>query len=185
MTDISPFDVAANRAAQKWRSSTQLARLAWAAVWPIFALSPRPFWGWRRGLLRLFGAQVGSGTRIPPSARLTMPWNLAIGADVGIGAQVTLYALGSISIGDRTTISQNAHLCAGSHDWRDRAMPLTRPPITIGPNVWVCADAFVGPGVTIGQGAILAARGVAFRDLPAGAIAKGNPARIVRDRVGS
>jgi len=109
-----------------------------------------------------------------------MPWNLTIGDEVGIGDHVTLYALGAITIFDRTTVSQGAHLCAGSHDWRDPAMPLTKPPITIGPDAWICADAFIGPGVTLGEQAIVGARAVVMKDVLAETIVVGNPARAIR-----
>lgn len=171
-------DVAANRAQRTWSRRVNVQRVLWAIVWPLFRCSPRPFWAWRRGLLRLFGAQIGSGVHVCPSAQITMPWHLQIGEDAAIGADAILYALGRISIGPRATVSQNAHLCAGSHDWRDPARPLIRTPIRIGADAWVCADAFVGPGVRIGAGAILGARAVAMRDLPAGHIGQGNPMQV-------
>jgi putative colanic acid biosynthesis acetyltransferase WcaF len=95
---------------------------------------------------------------------------------------VTLYCLGPVSIGARVTISQGAHLCAGSHDLTRRSMPLLRPPITIADDAWICADAFVGPDVTVGEGAILGARGVALRPLDPWTIHAGNPAVPVRPR---
>ena len=105
-----------------------------------------------------------------------MPWNLEIGEYAAIGDRAILYALGPITIGARATISQRAHLCAGTHDIRDPARPLLKPPITIGSDAWVCADAFVGPGVTVGEHAIVGARAVAMKDVPAHAIVVGNPA---------
>ena len=130
-------------------------------------------------MLRLFGAQVASGVRLHPSVRIAIPWNLHIGAHAGVGDRAILYNLGRISIGASVTISQGAHLCAGSHDHRDPAMPLTKPPIRIGDGAWICADAFIGPGVSIGEFAIVAARGVAVRDVPPLTIVAGNPAREV------
>ena len=81
------------------------------------------------------------------------------------------------------TISQRAHLCAGTHDYTDPSMPLQKPPISIGDQVWVCADAFVGPGVTIGEGALVGARAVAVTDVESWQIVVGNPARPVKKRV--
>lgn len=148
----------------------------------LFSWSPRPAWGWRRWLLRRFGARIGRQVHLHPSVRIAVPWNLAIGDEVGIGDGAKLYSLGPIRIGPRTTISQFAHLCAGSHDYRSRSFELTKPPIDIGAETWICADTFVGPGVTIGDGAILGARAVAIGDVPAGTIAVGNPARVVKAR---
>jgi putative colanic acid biosynthesis acetyltransferase WcaF len=175
-------DISANRVARKWSRNVQAARVAWSFCEILFRVSPRPFHGFRCALLRLFGARIGRNIYILPSVRVTMPWNLTIGDDAAIGDRVVLYALGPVSIGTRVTISQHAHLCAGTHDWRDPAMPLLKPPITIGDDVWVCADAFVGPGVTIMNGAIVGARAVIVRDVAAKTIVAGNPARQIGKR---
>jgi putative colanic acid biosynthesis acetyltransferase WcaF len=176
------LDIERNRRAIKWTASEQAGRIAWALVWPLFALSPRPLWSWRRLLLRVFRARIGQSVHIYPSVRITIPWNLAIGDHAAVGDRAILYALGPISIGARATISQGAHLCAGSHEWRDPAMPLTKPPVVIGDEAWICADAFIGPGVTIGTRAIVGARAVAMSDVDAGSIVVGNPAREIRRR---
>ncbi|MBL4811866.1 MAG: acetyltransferase, partial [Rhodobacteraceae bacterium] len=163
-------DVKANRAARKYSQRAQLARVLWALAWPLFALSPRPLWGWRRALLRVFGAQIGLDVHIYPSVRVTMPWNLDMGDRSSIGARAQIYALGAVSIGVGSTVSQGAHLCAGSHDWRDPNMALTKPPIAVGDGVWICADAFIGPGVTLGDRVIAGARAVVMKDVAAGVI---------------
>lgn len=173
-------DVSANRSSRKWSRREMAGRLAWALAQPLFAWSPRPLWGWRRWLLRRFGARIGAEVHIYPSVRIAIPWNLAIGDQTAVGDRAILYALGPIAIGARTTISQGAHLCAGTHDWRRPDMPLLKPPIRIGDDVWICAEAFVGPGVTVADGAIVGARAVAMRDVAARAIVAGNPARMLR-----
>lgn len=181
------LDISANRKARKWTRSELLRRAAWDVLSrPLFAWTPRQLWGWRRFLLRLFGAGVGQDVHIHPSVRITIPWNLRIGDDSAIGDGAILYALGTITIGARVTVSQGAHLCAGTHDWRGGAMALEKPPITVGDEAWICADAFVGPNVTIGQRSIVGARAVAMRDIPDHAIAAGNPAKVVswRDNKG-
>jgi putative colanic acid biosynthesis acetyltransferase WcaF len=128
--------------------------------------------------LRRFGAQIGNGVYIHPTVRIMIPWNLHIADQATVGHLAILYALGPIHIGPRATVSQYAHLCAGTHDWRDPTRPLIKAPIYIAADVWVCADAFVGPGVKIGQGAVLGARGVAMKDLPASCIGFGNPMQV-------
>lgn len=175
-------DVAANRRARKWTYSEYAGRILWGGVYPLFVLSPRPLWSWRRWILRIFGATVGQGVHVYPTVRITIPWNLTLGDYSAIGDRAILYCLGRITIGSRVTVSQGAHLCAGSHDWRQANMPLTKHPILIGDDCWIAADAFVGPGVKIGSGAILGARAVTFRDLPTNAIAVGNPAKIISTR---
>lgn len=170
------LDIAANRRARKWTVKEIAARVAWGMVRPIFSLSPRPIWGWRRFILRLFGAQIGRNVHVYPTVRIAMPWNLQIGDYTAIGDRAIVYNLGPVHIGARATVSQNAHLCAGSHDWRDPTMPLTKPPIVIGDDCWVCADAFVGPGVTVGARSIVGARACLMKDLAPDMIARGNPA---------
>ncbi len=172
-------DITSNRAARKWTRREQAGRAAWALATPLFRFSPRVFWGWRRMLLRLFGARVGADAHIYPTARITIPWNLDIGEQAAVGDHAILYALGPIRIGARATISQYAHLCAGTHDWRDPAMPLVKTPLVIEEDAWICADAFVGPGVTVGERAILGARGVTMKDIPAGKVFGGNPAASI------
>ena len=162
----------------------QLARLFWSIGRAAFRLTPRPLFGWRRALLRLFGAKVGSNVNIYPSALIYYPWNLNIGDWSAIGEWALIYNLGTTTIGQRTTISQRAHLCAGTHDYRDPAMRLLKPPIHIADDAWICADAFVGPGVTIGEGAVVGARAVAVgKDVPAWTVVVGNPAKEIRKRV--
>lgn len=183
VTNTRALDVAANRAARKWTRGELVRRAVWEVLrGPFFALSPRPFWGWRRGLLRAFGATVGRDVRIHPTVKIAIPWTLSLGDEVGIGDGAILYSLGIISIGPRTTISQYAHICAGSHDHRRAEFPLTKPTITIGADVWVCADAFIGPGVKVGDRAIVGARAVAMRDVELGSIVGGNPAKRIGSR---
>jgi putative colanic acid biosynthesis acetyltransferase WcaF len=160
-----------------WTARQKAARALWIiARVPLFRMSWHNAYAWRRFVLRCFGARVGRRVVIRPSARIEVPWNLQIGDQSSIGDYARIYNLGMIRIGRRCTISQYAHLCAGTHDFTRWDTPLLRPPITI------AADAFVGPGVTVGDGAILGARGVAVRDLEAWTIHAGNPARRLRAR---
>jgi putative colanic acid biosynthesis acetyltransferase WcaF len=177
------LDVDANRKATKYTPSEQLRRVLWACAVPLFRFSPRICFGWRSFLLRLFGAKVGRNTHIYSSATIYMPWHFEIGDQSSVGEHAYIYNLGNIVIGSRTTISQRAHLCAGTHDFTDPALPLLKPPIVVKDQAWVCADAFVGPGVTVGEGAIVGARAVAVRDVEPWDIVAGNPARVVRKRI--
>ncbi len=139
-------------------------------------------WGWRRVTLRLFGAEIGRGAHIHSSVKIAVPWNLKIGKNTAIGDGVILYSLGVINIGDNTTISQFAHLCAGSHDHNVESMPLLKQPIDIGSGCWICAEAFVGPGVKIAEQTIVGARAVVMKDVGAQLVVAGNPAKIVNKR---
>ncbi len=182
MSRIGIQDVKNNRTSRKWTRRENIKRVFWSIMSPLFYLSPRPFWGWRRFLLRLFGAKIGADVHLYPSVKITMPWNLELGAHCAIGHGATLYALGAIVVGERATLSQGVHLCAGSHDWRLPEFPLLKQPIVIEDDCWIAADAFVGPKVTIGRGSILGARAVAMRDIPKNVIAVGNPAVIIKSR---
>lgn len=176
------LDIAASRATSPYSASVNAKRVLWALAHPLFRLSPRPLFGWRRLLLRAFGAQVGRKVHVYSTTRIEMPWNLSVGDWSSLGERVHVYNLGPVSIGQRATVSLGALLCAGSHDHRQRSLPLVRPPIDVGDDVWVCAEAFVGPGVRIGNGAVVAARAVVARDVPDWAIVAGNPARVVGQR---
>ena len=181
MANEPNLDVASNRRARKYPVCVLLARVLWRVCHPLFRLSPRPLWGWRRMLLRAFGARVGCGAHIYPTVRITMPWNLAIGEYAAVGDRAILYALGLITLGQRATVSQGAHLCAGTHNIADPARRLLTPPIVIESDAWVCADAFVGPDVVIGRGAIVGARAVVMKDVNPATIVAGNPARVIRE----
>ena len=157
-------------------------RVLWLPGQYLLRWSPRPFFGWRRGVLRLFGATVGRDVHLHNSTRVTMPWNLTLGDWAAIGEDVLLYNLGPITIGERATVSHRAHLCAGTHDYRRPDLPLLKPPISIGAQAWVCSDAFVGPGVTVGEGAIVGAAAVVTRDVDDWMIVSGNPAVEIKRR---
>jgi putative colanic acid biosynthesis acetyltransferase WcaF len=161
----------------------KLLRIAWAtAEMTLFRCSFHTMNSWRVFLLRCFGAKIGRQCKIRRTVRVYYPWNLEMGDMCIVGDDVRLYDLGKITIGTEAMISQEAYLCAGTHDHTDLALPLLTPPVTVGPQAWVCARAFIGPGVTVGEGAIVAACGVAVKDVPAWAIVGGNPAKFIGKR---
>lgn len=132
--------------------------------------------------MRSFGAKVGRGVNIYPSALIYYPWNLEIGDHSSIGEWALVYNLGKVTIGERTTISQRVHLCAGTHDYKNSAMPLIKPPIQVGDEVWVCADAFIGPSVSVGTRAIVAAASVVVKNVDDATVVGGNPAKLIKER---
>lgn len=157
--------------------ANKLERALWWLVWTLLARwTPAPLFGWRRFVLRLFGAHVGSGARIYGSTRIWLPRNLACGDRVVIGPHARIYNQGHIAIEAGTVISQHAHLCASTHDVGDPDFRLLLRPIVIGEGCWIAADAFVGPGVTMEDGAVLGARGALFERATALGIYRGNPA---------
>jgi putative colanic acid biosynthesis acetyltransferase WcaF len=144
--------------------------------------TPPPLHGWRRLVLRAFGARVANGARVHGSAMIWLPANLELGESCLIGPRVRVYNQGRIAIGARSVISQGAHLCASTHDVSDPRFQLVLRPITIGERCWVAAEAFVGPGVSMGDRSILAARGVLFSDAAPDTIYRGNPALAIKPR---
>ena len=176
------IDIDKNRAAAKYSRKELFLRVLWGFWKLAFRLTPRPCFALRRSLLRLFGAKVGVNVNIYPSALIYYPWNLEIGDNSSIGEWALVYNLGPVRIGARSTISQRVHLCAGTHDYTDPSMPLIKPPIEIGDEVWVCADAFVGPNVSIEARAIVAAASVVVKDVPSTTIVGGNPASKIKKR---
>jgi putative colanic acid biosynthesis acetyltransferase WcaF len=177
-----PVDHATNQLARKYSRAEQLRRVLWSLGRWLIRLSPRPCFGWRRLVLRLFGARVGAHVNIYPSTHLYMPWNVEIGDWTALGEDVFVYSLGNVSIGKSATLSYRSHVCAGTHDLNDPALPLRKPPVTIEDGVWVGTEAFIGPGVTVGRGAVVGARAVVVRDVAPLDVVAGNPARVVSRR---
>jgi putative colanic acid biosynthesis acetyltransferase WcaF len=177
------LDIEANRAASKYTRGEMARRIAWMFGHALFRLTPRTFFGVRRAILRAFGARIGAHVNIYSTATIYMPWHLDVGDWTAIGEYAYIYNLGQISIADHVTISQRAHLCAGTHDYTRADMPLLKPPIRVSSFAWICADAFVGPGIAIGEGAVVGARAVVIHDVEPWAVVAGNPARTIKRRV--
>ena len=164
--------------------ANKLARSVWQVVWLLlYRPTPRLFHPWRCLLLRLFGAKLGRAVHPYPSARIWAPWNLEMGDHACLSEGVDCYCVAPIRIGAQTTVSQYSFLCTASHDYTRADMPLVTAPITIGERAWITADVFVGPGVTIGDGAVVTARSSVFTDIPPWVVARGNPAVPVKARV--
>ena len=171
-----------NRRESKYTNREKVLRLFWGVGQLIFRLTPRPCFQIRSWMLRCFGAKIGRNVHIYPSARIYFPWMLEVGDFSAIGENALIYCLGPVVIGERSTISHQAHLCAGTHNHSDPTLPLLRSPISIGSQVWVCADAFIGPNVIVSEGAVVGARAAVFRDVAPWTIVGGNPAKQIGNR---
>ena len=132
--------------------------------------------------MRCFGAKIGAHVNTYPSTWIYFPWNLTAGDWCALGEETFIYNLGPVTLGEKVTISHRAQLCAGTHDYTRPDLPLLKPPIIIENQAWVCADAFIGPGVTVGEGAIIGARAVAMKNVAPWTIVAGNPAKPIRQR---
>jgi putative colanic acid biosynthesis acetyltransferase WcaF len=139
-------------------------------------------YGWRRFLLRCFGATIGQKVIVRPTVTITYPWKVAIGDYSWIGDDVVLYSLGQIQIGNHAVVSQKCYLCTGSHKYNKFDFEIFAEPIEIGDQAWLATDVFVAPGVSVGQGAVVGSRSSVYQNLPAGMICFGNPAKPVKSR---
>jgi putative colanic acid biosynthesis acetyltransferase WcaF len=164
--------------------SNRLMRLVWGLVYVfLFRFSPRPCHAWRAFLLRLFGAKIGKGVHIYPAVQIWAPWNLEVGDETGVGNGAILYTQGKIILGKRVVISQGVHLCSGSHDYTKSGFPLFTKDIIVEDQAWVAAEAFVHCGVTIGEGAVIGARSVVSKNMPAWMVCAGHPCKPIKERV--
>jgi putative colanic acid biosynthesis acetyltransferase WcaF len=160
--------------------SSRLARAAWGIVCLLlFRPSPRPCHAWRAFLLRCFGARLGSHCHIYPRARIWAPWNLRCGDAACIADDAEVYNHAPVTLDSHAIVSQQACLCSATHDMHDAAFPIVARPIRIGRRAWVCARATVMPGVSLGEGAVLALGSVATKDLAPWTIYGGLPARQI------
>ncbi|MBD2103408.1 hormogonium polysaccharide biosynthesis acetyltransferase HpsU [Leptolyngbya sp. FACHB-261] len=151
--------------------------LWWLVQAVVFPLTLHNLHGPRCWLLRLFGARIGQGVAIRPTARITYPWKLTVGDHAWIGDDVVLYSLEQIQIGAHSVVSQKCYLCTGSHDIQDPTFRLLTQPIVIEPGAWVAADCFIGPGVTVGANAVVGARSSVFTSLPPAQVCWGSPCK--------
>lgn len=143
---------------------------------------PNIFRKWRCTVLRLFGAEIGHNSNVAASVKIWAPWNLVLGNSSCLGPKIDLYNQGKIVIGNNTIISQKTYLCASSHNFEMFSFPLIEKPIYIKDRVWVAADAFIGPGAVIEEGAVVGARAAVFGTVKAWTIVGGNPAKFIKIR---
>lgn len=167
-----------------YTTANRMKRMVWTACWMLLA---RPFpkstlMPWKRFLLRLFGAKVAKNANIYASATIFMPWHLEMKDHACLASGVDCYNAAPVVIGAYATVSQRSYLCTASHNISSRRYEQIEKPIVVEDYAWVAAEAFVGPGVTIGQGAVVGARAAVFKDVEPWTVVGGNPARVVKRR---
>jgi putative colanic acid biosynthesis acetyltransferase WcaF len=161
----------------------RVERLIWGLAWMLLARwTPAILNSWRASLLKLFGAQIGRGAVIHASSRVWLPRNLVMREFAAFGPGVDCYNMARVEVGAYAIVSQRAVLCAGTHEIDDPTFQLVARPIVIGTRAWIATEAFVGPGVAVGEGAVLGARACAFRALEPWTVYVGNPAMAVKPR---
>jgi putative colanic acid biosynthesis acetyltransferase WcaF len=164
-------------------ATNRLARAAWGCIAAtFFRLSPIPFFGWRRALLRLFGSDVASSAKVYPSTRIWAPWNLVMEHGSCLGPEVYCYNVAPVHLGLDSTASFRSFLCTASHDIRHPERPLITGPIRLERGAYVFADAFIGMNVIVGEGAVVAARAVVVKDVAPYVVIGGNPAQVIGER---
>lgn len=176
--DLSQYNNAQSR-------KNQITRFAWTIVWAIFARPiPRSLLnGWKRFLLRSFGAKIHKTATVYSSVRIYMPWNLEMHEYSCLAPEVDCYNVAKIIIGAHTTISQKSYLCTASHDITNRLYPLISAPIIIEDQAWIGASAYIRLGVTIGQGSVVGACSVVTKDVKPWIVVGGNPAKFIKKRI--
>jgi putative colanic acid biosynthesis acetyltransferase WcaF len=162
--------------------SALVVQLWWLVQATLFGCSPQALYGFRRWLLRMFGARIGKKVLIRPSAKFTYPWKVKIGDCCWIGDEVVFYSLGDIDVGHSVVISQRSYLCSATHDYQRPTFDMVGSFVCIEDEVWVSADVFVAPGVRIGRGAVIGARSSVFRNLPPMMVCRGSPALPIHPR---
>jgi putative colanic acid biosynthesis acetyltransferase WcaF len=163
--------------------SKVIVQLWWIVENTFFAMSPQFLYGWRRFLLRLFGAQVGRGVLIRSTAKFTYPWKVSIGDYSWIGEQTVFYSLDEIRIGTHVAIAHGVYFNTGLHDYTKKEFTILSKKIIIGDECWITNDVYIAPGVIIGRGTVVGARSSVYKDLPSNKVCIGNPVKIVRNRI--
>ncbi|MGO4306586.1 putative colanic acid biosynthesis acetyltransferase [Cupriavidus sp. RAF12] len=177
-------DLSSFRMPPGFRGRSAIAVQCWWCVQSLFfRTSPQFANGFRRWLLRCFGARVGRGVVIRPSVKVTYPWKVTIGDHAWIGDGAELYSLAEIVIGNNAVVSQYCYLCAGDHDYQRSDFLIRGRPIRVADEAWVASHTFIAPGVTIGEGAVIGACSAVFRDMPAGMVCMGSPCRPLKPRL--
>jgi putative colanic acid biosynthesis acetyltransferase WcaF len=187
-TDIGPQAPRAEREALRVMASPSTGdkarRFLWQVTWLLFyRYSPVLLHGWRRFILRCCGAKVGAGAHPYPQVRIWAPWNLVMAEGSCLANGVDCYNVAPVVLHRKALVSQYSYICTASHDYENPAFPLMAATITIGPYSWIAADAFVGPGVMVGEGAVVAARATVVKNVAAWTVVAGNPAREIKRRV--
>ena len=163
--------------------SNRARRLLWYTCRALlYRPSPPPMHAWRAFLLRCFGATMGPNCHFYPNSLVWAPWNLVCADAVTAAEDARIYNPAPMRLGSHAILSQHAFLCGATHDYDDARFPLLAYEMEVGAYAWVCARASVAPGVSVGEGAVLALGSVATRDLEPWGIYAGIPAVKVKER---
>lgn len=164
-----------------WNRTQKLRMLLWEWSWLLMCQwTPKPMNAWRLMWLKLHGAKIYGRPFVHQRARIAIPWNLTLHDRACLGDGAVAYSLGEIEIMPDATVAQEAYLCTGTHNFNNPVRPLQTGKIIIGRSAFVGARAFVMPGVTVGENAIVGACSVVTRNVHADTRVAGNPAQTLR-----
>lgn len=167
----------------KLAAANRLYRLTWNFAYRLlYRPSPVYAHAWRRALLRLFGAQIASDAIPYPKCRIWAPKNLTMESNSCLANDVECYSVGHITLGPNSTVSQHTHLCTATHDYEDQSFELVVRPIVVGAQAWIATRAFIGPGVTVGEGAVVGATASVYKNVDPWLVVGGNPAKVIKRR---
>lgn len=134
-------------------------------------------------------ASRGSNVVIEHGCRFYEPGKISVADDVYIGFEGLFFGFGGINIGRGTILAHRVEIMTRNHNYDSpdlRAIPYDEryilDPVTLGEYVWVGANVQIVPGVTIGDGAVVAMGSVVTKDVPPCAVVGGNPARVIKER---
>lgn len=148
-----------------------------------FRLSPHVANGWRRMVLRAFGARLAPNMKVRRSVAIDRPWLLSVGSLTVIGDRAALRGGGRITIGDRCVVSQLAIVTTEARDPAAPGHPVRRADVVFEDDCWLAADALALPGTRLRAGTVVGARSVVEGGtLPAWTVAAGQPARAIKKR---
>lgn len=161
----------------------RLRRAIWylSGRWLVSSFLPGSFW--RKFILCIFGARIGSNCCLKPRINITSPWHFSVGHHCWFGENVWIDNLALVSIGDAVCISQSAYLCTGNHDYKSTSFDLRLASITIESQSWIGAHAILAPGTHISFGCVVSLGSVVSGSIPQYSIVKGNPARFICSRI--
>jgi len=168
---------------KKWLTKSNLIK---RAIWRIIGLpilsSSIPGTGWRKLLLRIFGAKIGRGGRIKPNVKITYPWKIEIGNYCWIGEEVWIDSLEFVKIGNNVCLSQRAFICTGNHDYKSSNFDLISRGIIIDDGCWIGACSVLSPGTKMGKNSVAAIYSLIKGEIQENSIYMGNPAIFIKER---
>ena len=181
MTNSDGVNQRSAKGLSPWSVIVRLRIVLWEICWRVFcSWTPKPFNGWRLTWLRLFGARIHGTPFVHQRARIQLPWHIILHDKCCVGDRANIDSLGEVEIAQGAVIAQEAYLCTGTHAFDVPGLPLVTRRIRIGKGSFIGARAFVLPGVTVGEGAIVGACSVVTGDVEAHSVNAGNPCRTLR-----